>query len=184
MPKLRYQSPDRLPGATEFSKDAELRGSLNAARLLKSQPWVWDDLRADCELEVKYARKRMKGHWELAAVAFVTSGHVDVEPWYDETTDELWRECGFRGKPSYKTVHRRLRELEKVCDKFLDAAALVIRRCREHDSRVMAHTHYDWTEDETHAGLIHDCQPGEGCTYQQKTGRRPRAPKRLRRTAT
>jgi hypothetical protein len=170
VPKLRYQPPDRLPGATAFSEDPELRGSLSAVQLVKEQTWIWDDLRAACELEVKYARKRLKGHWELAAVAFVTSGHVDIEPWWANTTEEIWQECGFQHKPSFQTTHRRLRELGKVCDEFLKAAALVIQRCREHDARVMAHVHFDWTEDETHAALIHDCQPGDGCAYSQQTG--------------
>lgn len=141
-----------------------MRGSLNAVRLVKSQPWVWDGLREACELEVRYARKRDPGCWELVAVAFVTSGQVDVRPWYDETTEELWRECEFDRKPSRQTVDRRLRELgEKAGDEFLNAAGRVIQRCREHDGRVMAHVHVDSTEDETHAALQHDCQPGENC---------------------
>jgi hypothetical protein len=171
MPKLRFQPPDRLPGATEFSKHDELRGSLNTVRLVKSQRWVWDGLREACNLESNYARKRELGHWELAAVAFVASKHVDIQPWWDETTDELWRECGFDGKPTYIRVWRRLRELETVCENFLLAASRVIKHCREHDERVMAHVHFDFTEDETHASLIHDCQPGEACAYRTRMGR-------------
>ncbi len=164
MPRLRYQPPDRLLGATDFSKDDTLRGSLNAVKLVKSQPWAWDGLREACAaLESGYARKREPGNWELAAVAFVASKQIDIQPWWDETTDELWRECGFEGKPPYMRVWRRLRELEEVCDEFLSAAALVIQRCRKHDPRVMAHVHFDFTEDETHAALQHDCQPGEPC---------------------
>ncbi len=172
MPCLRYQPPDRLPGATEFSKEAALRGSLNTVKLLKSQRWVWDELREVCAgLEVKYARRREPGHWELAAVAYIASRQVDIQGFYDESTDELWRECGFESKPPYMRVWRRLRELEKVCDEFLSAAGKVIRRCREHDSRVMAHVHFDFTEDETHAALIHDCQPGEECAYRERMAR-------------
>ncbi len=174
MPRLRYQTPDRLPGATNFSKHDELRGALNTVRLLKSQRWAWDELRATCAgLESDYARRREPGHWELAAVAFVASGHVDIQRWFDETTDELWRECGFTAKPPYMRVWRRLRELESVCEAFLAAAAKVIKRCREHDERVMAHVHFDSTEDETHAALIHDCQEDdeEGCAFHDATGR-------------
>jgi len=180
MPRTRYQNPDRLLGATEFSKHDELRGSLNAVKLLKSQRWVWDELRAVCaQLESNYARKRDVGHWELVAVAFVASRHVDIQPFWDETTDELWRECGFESKPTYMTTWRRLRELETICEEFLKAAAVIIRRCRKHDSRVMAHVHFDFTEDETHASLIHDCQPDESCAYRSKkarSGRRRAAP--------
>jgi hypothetical protein len=179
MPKRRYQPPDRLPGATEFSKDPTLCGSLNLVRLVKSQRWAWDDLREACAgLEVNYARKREPGHWELIAVAFVVSGHVDVKPWYYETSDELWRECGFTRRPPYKRTWERLRELEKVADKFLEAAARVIQRCRMHDERVLAHVHFDSTEDETHAALVHDCQPGDPCKRRfattRKGGRRTR----------
>jgi hypothetical protein len=180
MPRLRFQPPDRLPGATEFSKDDALRGSLNTVQLLKRHRWAWDELREACAgLESSYARHRQPGHWELAAVAFVASKHVDIQPWWDESTDELWRECGFEGKPPYMRVWRRLRELEAVCEAFLDAAGKVIRQCRQHDSRVMAHVHFDFTEDETHAALIHDCQPGEECAYREATtrsGRRRAAP--------
>lgn len=163
MPHHRFQPPERLPGAADFSADENLRGSLNAVRLVKSQPWVWEGLSEACELEVSYARKREPGHWELVAVAYVTSGHVDVQPWWDSASDELWAECGFESRPSYSTTWRRLAELEEVCDDFLKAAALVIQRCRAHDSRVFAHAHMDWTEDETHSRLIHDCQPGDDC---------------------
>jgi len=161
MPKDRYQSPDRLPGATDFSKSPDLCGSMNIVRLLKSQRWAWDELREACELEMNWARTREPGHWELVAVAFVVSGHVDIKPWWANTTDELWRECGFARRPSFATVHRRLRELESVGDAFLDAASRIIQRCRMHDSRVMAHVHFDWTEDETHAALVHDCGPND-----------------------
>lgn len=165
MPKTRYQPPDRLPGATDFSKHPELCGSLNVVRLLKSQPWAWNELRDACAaLASGHARKREPGHWELAAVAFVVSGHVDIKPWWANTTDELWRECGFACRPSAATVHRRLRELgERAGDEFLNAAALVIQRCRAHDPRVMAYVHFDWTEDETHAALAHDCGSSDPC---------------------
>ncbi|MCA1702159.1 MAG: hypothetical protein LC808_02360 [Actinobacteria bacterium] len=68
-------------------------------RLLKSQPWVWDDLREACDLDKRWGRERIPGHWELAAVAFVMSGLVDIQPWLGSTTDDLWRECGFERKP-------------------------------------------------------------------------------------
>jgi hypothetical protein len=168
MPRLRYQPPERLLGAADFSKDEKLRGSLNAVRLVKSQKWVWDGLREACELEVNYARKREKGCWELAVVAFVASRHVDIQPFWDESTDELWQECGFNARPPYMRVWRRLRELETVCGEFLSAASLVIKRCKMHDSRVMAHVHVDFSEAETHARLIHDCQADEACSYKKK----------------
>jgi hypothetical protein len=168
MPKTRYQPPERLLGATDYSKRADLRGSLNTVRLVKQQAWASDALRVACNLEVNHGRKREPGRWELAAVAFVASRQVDLQPWWDESTDELWRECGFDAKPPYNRVWERLRELGENCDEaFLDAAALVIQRCRAHDPRVLAHVHVDFTEDETHAALVHDCQPGEECRREE-----------------
>jgi hypothetical protein len=169
MPRHRYQPPDRMLRAADFSTDDQLRGSLNTVKLVKSQPWAWDQLREACELEVKHARKREPGHWELAAIAFVASRQVDIQPFWDESSEELWIECGFVEKPPYLRVWRRLRELETVCEEFLKAAAQIIQRCKTHDPRVMAHVHFDYTEDETHAALVHDCQKGEACKYAKAT---------------
>src|ERR1700677_848040 len=169
MPRVRFQSPERLLGAAHFSDDPTLRGSLNAVKLVKSQKWVWDSLREACALEKHYARQREPGHWELVAIAFVASRHVDIQPFWDEASLALWEACGFQGKPSYITTWRRLRELEQIADEFLSAAAVVIQRCKMHDSRVMAHVHVDWTEDETHAALVHDCQPDDPCAYTKAT---------------
>jgi hypothetical protein len=163
MPKLRYQPPERLQGATDYSKHDELRGSLNTVRLVKSQSWASDGLREACNLEVNHGRKREPGRWELAAVAFVASRQADLQPWWDESASELWLECGFAEKPPYNRVWERMRELENVGDAFLDSSGVVIRRCCAHDPRIFAHAHVDSTEDETHAALVHDCQPGESC---------------------
>jgi hypothetical protein len=170
MPPIRYHDPARLLGAASFPSD--LRGSLNAVKLVKSQEWVWKSLREACELEKKHARHRYPGHWELAAVGFVASRQVNIRPWWEETSAELWTEVGFKKKPTYPTTWRRLRELESVCEEFLNAAALVIKRCKMHDSRVMSHVHFDFTEDSTSAALVHDCQKDEKCS-RPKTGDGP-----------
>jgi hypothetical protein len=187
LPPVRFQPPDRLIGATAFSQDETVQGTLNLVRLLKSQRWVWDDLRAACALDADEGRPREPGHWELAAVAFVASGHVDIQPWLADTTDDLWRECGFSGKPTYKRAWRRLRELENICGAFLDATGAVVQRCRRHDKRVGAHVHTDSTEDETHAALVHDCEPGKcprrGTGHKAGKGRAGRA-KRPQRQST
>jgi len=148
-------------GATAFSGDDALRGSLASVRLVKSQPWVWDDLREACDIDKQWGRGRNPGHWELVAVAFTMSGLIDIQPWWRQTTDDLWRECGFDSKPGYRTVWRRLRELESRVDAFLDALATVVQHAKRHDDRVGAHVHFDGTEDETHAALVHDCPRGE-----------------------
>ena len=170
MPRTRYQPPERILGAADYSKHDELRGSLNTVKLAKEEAaWASDGLRDVCNLEVNHGRKRESGRWELAMVAFVASRHVDLQPWWDESTDELWRKCGFEeGKPPYNRVWERLRELGEECSEaFLDATSLVIQHCIAHDPRIMAHVHVDSTEDETHAALVHDCQPGESCKREE-----------------
>jgi hypothetical protein len=169
MPRTRFQPPDRLLGATAFTRDDGVGGGLGLVRLLKANRWLWRDLRTACDLDHRYGRRREPGHWELVAVAFVVSGQVDIQPWHTETTDELWQACGFEDKPSYRTTWRRLRELADVADAFLVSVGVLIRRARVQDPRVMAHVHFDNTEDETHAALVHDCVRGE-CP-RERTGR-------------
>jgi hypothetical protein len=160
MPPTRFQPPDRMPGSTAFARDDAVRGSLRMVQLVKANRWLWNGLREVCDLDHRHGRRRQRGHWELVAVAFVVSDYVDIQPWHDDSTEELWRACGFDGKPHYRTAWRRLRELAEVADEFLLAAGKLIRRARSQDPRVMAHVHFDNTEDETHAALVHDCAPG------------------------
>jgi hypothetical protein len=134
---------------------------MTMVRLLKRNRWLWRELRKACDLDKRYGRRRERGNWELIAVAFVVSDYVDIQPWHDDSTDSLWQACGFVCKPSYRTTWRRLRELAAVADEFLAAAGKLIRRARSQDPRVMAHVHFDNTEDETHAALVHDCTPDE-----------------------
>jgi hypothetical protein len=158
-------------GATAFSEDPSVRGAMNVIRLVKANGWVWNELREACDLDPRHGRRRQPGHWELVTIAFVVSDYIDVQPFYDETTEDLWVACGFTTKPSYHTTHRRLRELEGVADAFLNATGALIRRARSQDPRVMAHVHFDNTEDETHAALVHDCDP-DACPH-ERTARRP-----------
>jgi len=144
-------------GATAFSKDDAVRGSMNVVRLLKANRWLWRELRDACDLEKLGGAPRERGNWELVAVAFVVSDYIDLQPWHDDSTPDLWRACGFEDRPSYRTTWRRLRELESVADAFLTSVGVLVRRAKQQDPRVMAHVHFDNTEDETHAALIHDC---------------------------
>ncbi len=177
MGRARFATPDALPGATSFSQDDSLIGSENLVRLVKPQPRVWNQLRRECNLERNWGRRREGGDWELAAIAFVASGYVDIQPWLASSSSSLWRLCGFNAKPPYKRVWRRLREIEEVHEAFQRAAGKLIQLARQHDSRVGAHLHIDSTEDETHAGLIHDCAPGScprGRRRRHGRGLRPR----------
>lgn len=170
MPRPRFQPADQLPGATAFSGDDSVQGSLAMVELLKTQRWLWDPLRQACDLSVNWGRPREPGHWELAMVAFTVSGKVDIQPWLADTTAELWRACGFRGRPAYHHAWRRLRELEQCEEAIIDAIAALVQRARRFDARVGAHVHVDGTEDETHAALVHDCHPSSGCPYLRQPG--------------
>ncbi len=138
---------------------------------MKQQAWLWNDLRNRCDLSANWGRPREPGHWELVALAFVSSGHVDLQPWWDSTTPELWRECGFADKPPYNRVWRRVRELERCEDALIDAIAALVQKARQFEPRVGAHVHIDGTEDETHAALIHDCPRGNSCPRRNGPGR-------------
>lgn len=174
LPRLRFQPPDQLPQATAFSCDETVRGSLNVVELLKSQAWLYENLSAACNLGQNWGRPCENGDWLLAMVAFVVSGQVDIMPWHDQSTPDLRRACRFSGKPPCSRVYRRLRELECCEEALLDGIGQLVRRARAHDSRVGAHVHIDGTEDETHAALIHDCQPGENCPYRERRHRAAR----------
>ncbi len=128
MPPLRFQPPDRLMGATAYARDDAVRGAMNVIRLVKANRWLWRDLRQACDLDARYGRRRKRGNWELVAVAFVVSDYIDIQPWHDDSTDELWQACGFARKPSYRTAWRRLRELGEVAEAFLEATGTLMRR--------------------------------------------------------
>ena len=173
----RIHLPECQPHATRFSQDRDLSGTLNIVRALKQQRWVWRPLSASLSLNVNWGRPRKPGKWELVAVAFVASQAVDLQPWHDDSSDELWRECGFNTKPNYRRVWRRLRELEDHPEPWIDAVTRLIQQARRHDSRVCAHLHFDSTEDETHASPVHDCAEGDACAVRHlpvgARGRRP-----------
>jgi hypothetical protein len=149
MSARRYESPDQLLGATAFAKHRHLNGSLNLVRLLKGQGWLDRPLADGCKVPHSWGRRRKPGRWELAMVAFTASRQVAIQPWYDETTDALWQECGFPSKPPYERVWQRLRELEDNPEPWIEAIGRLIQRARRHDPRVAAHVHVDSTEDET-----------------------------------
>lgn len=171
MPRLRFQPPDQLPEATAFSRDETVRGPLNVVELLKTQRWLYEELSAACDLSQNWGRPCEGGDWLLSMVAFVVSGQVDIQPWHDQTTPDLWRACGFTSKPPYSRVHRRLREMERCEQALLDGIGKLVQRARAHDPRVGAHVHIDDTEDETHAALIHDCRRDERCPYRERRRR-------------
>jgi hypothetical protein len=103
---------------------------------------------------------------------------VDIEPWWTETAEELWRECGFPARPSYGRTYQRFVELEDCIPDFLDVVAAIVKHARRHEPMVGLHVHVDGTEAETHAALVHDCRPGEGCNRPNRRRAGPQRPPR------
>lgn len=168
----KFSNPLHLPGATEFSADREILSPLWAVRKLKQTPWLFNDLEASTSLDKGWGRRKDPGHWALAYLAFVVSDcKAAVEKWWADSSDELWRECGFKRRPSYQTTYERFVELESVADEFSAVAGKLIRHCRKQEPLIGAHVHVDSTEAETHAALVHDCEPQDGCM--QAGGRKP-----------
>src|SRR5689334_21566704 len=109
MRKDRHTKPIAQPGATAFSDDRAERNQRWVIRKLKEHPQFLRDLEAAAEsLAVNYARRREPGSWALAYLAFVAFGKLpDIEPWWEETGDELWQEAGFDARPPYERVWTR-----------------------------------------------------------------------------
>jgi hypothetical protein len=163
---MRIDTPVHLPGATEFSADRELMTPLWVIETMKQTAWLWKELDEATTLDKNWGRRRDEGSWTLAYLSFVVSGYVDIEPWWASTAGELWRACGFTSRPAYQTTYERFVELEGVSEEFFAAATKLIQHARSHEPRVGNHIHVDGTEAETHAALVHDCQPGEDCSYE------------------
>jgi hypothetical protein len=180
MRKDRHSLPVSQPGATEFSDDRETMNQSWVITALKAQPQFLRRLEREAQsLAVNYARKREPGSWALAYLAFVSSGDPDIEPWWRDTHAELWRAAGFTGRPPYERVWTRFTELEQCAEAFQDAAGRMMRHAREQDDRVGKDVHVDSTAAETHARLVHDCRPGDGCPgYGKKGARGTGEPKR------
>jgi hypothetical protein len=187
VPSVRIQKPASLPGATEFSADRDILGPSWYVKTLKQTRWLYDELEAATKLDKNWGRRKDPGSWALAYLAFVVSNCADVEPWWKNGGDAIWRECGFAARPPYPTVYERFVELESVSDEFFAIASKLIQHCKRHEPLIGAHVHIDGTEAETHAALVHDCQPGEGCLWHsgQGQGKKPtRTAERPKRIST
>jgi len=186
MATKRISPPAHLPGATEFSADRELLSPLWLIQMMKQTQWLFAELDEATKLDKNWGRRKEPGSWALVFLAFVVSGQPDIEPWWTQTTPDLWQAAGFAARPSYQTTYERFVELESVSDKFLETAARLIQHAMKHEPRIGNHVHVDGTEAETHAALVHDCQSGEGCKWGgANAGQKPaRTAERPRRVST
>lgn len=144
-----------------------------AVRSLKSQPQWLRPLLEQTSLDRDWGRPRHEGSWALAYMAFVVSGRADIEPWWASSADEIWTECGFSLRPCYQTTWNRFTELEMVWEAFESTAGLLIAHARaQTNGAVGRDLHFDATEAETNARLVHDCNPGDRCRRRAKFGQR------------
>lgn len=160
----RHDLPVAWPGAARFSDDAAELNDVSVVRMAKRCPLL-DELRRETDFTVSNGRDRMPGEAALAFLAFVLSGHVDIQPWWRGTAAELWWECGFGERPRYELIRERFLELEALgVELFFDAGAKLIRHAIKQSAGLVAFDLYvDCTEAESHVRLHHDCQDGEGC---------------------
>jgi hypothetical protein len=166
----RFTSPDHLVGATDFSSDDLVNDPIWLVKALKATAWAYDPLRdAIAALEANWARRREPGEWGLAYLGFTVSRHPDIQPWLNQSSDAFWLACGFAAKPPYSRVYAHFTELEQLAEEFEACTARMIQHARRHEPRVGAHLHFDSTEAETNAALVHVCCPGK----KGDIGRRP-----------
>src|SRR5688572_15245448 len=124
----RISPPERLPGATQFSGDPAINDPIWLIRSVRQTQWAYGPLQdAVAALEQDWGRGREAGEWALPYLAFVVSRRIDIQPWHAETSDALWREAGFSGKPPYSRVYARFIELEELADEFTACAGRLIK---------------------------------------------------------
>jgi hypothetical protein len=155
--------PEELLGATDF-RDDKLRDASWLIELVKQTGYVLELLEAaQASLDKGWGRRRDPGLWPLMLLAFSMSDSVDLRPWHDATTPELWRTAGFLGKPPYGTVYDRFVEMEQIWQQIEAAAGRLIQQGKRHDPRVGQDLHIDSTEAETNAAVVHDYANCDAC---------------------
>ncbi len=176
----RSQLPASLPGATSFSDDRAELDPVAVIRLLKQQKRLCDRLVQVTTIRAQgVGRQRGQGSWALAYIAFVASRkYADIEPWWTvaAANPQLWRECGFKGgRPPYSTVYERFTELEQFAWEFQTTVGELVQQARRASGGLVGRdVHVDSCEEETHARLVHDCQPGEQCRREAELLKRKR----------
>ncbi len=186
----RFPPPERLLGAGDFSGERRLFDPTWLYRTLVDLPRVGglDDVwpllvNATFELESGAGRTRDRGNYILAYLCFTDSGYVDIEPWWARARhDPIWSLAGFDEPPSYWKVYRHFPELWRMHEAIREATGMLVRHAHAHLSAIGRYVLQDGTEAETHAAIIHACQPGSGCPWLEEDARSPG--RRPRRTQT
>lgn len=157
--------PQELARANEFTDDREMCDPLWVVRSLQQHPEVWRELDAAANVGSHLGRRRIEGSWPAIMLAFVASGHVDIEPFCNQYANSpIWQAAGFspgadgRAIPcSVQTAWDRMTELEPFAEDFIKAANTLIRRAVAHEPRIKEAVVVDATGFETHARLEHCC---------------------------
>jgi hypothetical protein len=159
------------------SDDPRLLDPLWVVQTLKAtKPKLYADLLAATAPPYRGGDRRMPGDWAPGYLAFVLSGHVDVQPFYaTHLCSPIWRLAGFEydgdggpdvpGFPSYETVRLRFAELEapRYVNAFLIAAQELIQLAVKADPRVGRHVQADGTGYHAHSLIEHACPPNSRC---------------------
>jgi len=169
VPKQRIHFPETLPGAAKFSGDASLNEPIELVRLFKdSKATSMPLIEAGDALASAHGRPRMRGSWMLAAVGFIASRQLDIQPFHDRASAEFWWECGFECSPSYSTTHARLTELEQLIPEIEEAIGRMVQQYMELEPRIGRHVFVDGTEAETHSRFHHDCKDDDNCAWRRE----------------
>jgi hypothetical protein len=169
----RFPAPGEMKGATAFSQDRDVRSSDWLFGAIKRTSFLGENFLAATRVSKGRGPRRKAGDWSLMFLDFVVSDSVDIQPWWDDTNDMLWRSAGFESKPAYHTCYERFVELGQVAQAFENAAAAVIQNARRYEPRIGMYLHVDSTEAETHAALVHDCAADDpNCRVWRERGER------------
>jgi hypothetical protein len=197
----------RLPKAGHFTRDADLCDTIRILGFVKAQPQVrrlieegfgvhYDPLNPDDDPALHeplnpdddpsehiypwLGRRRVKGSWPLAFLAYVIGARTSIQAWaHTHGSDkQLWELCEFREPPSYPTIHRRFAEMEACVarvasdgtplpDGFERAKRWIVREARRHEPQIGRALHIDGTGVATRAAFTHSCPAHAACGQRQ-----------------
>lgn len=161
----RNEVPFELVDAAAFADNIIEVSPLEIIKMIKSERSIWKPLNEAIGRVGGEFRPRDEGHWELAYFWFITTpGTVTVKPWLKIASKQsrVWRACGFKKVPSYRTVWRGFAELEEYEPEFEKMLQRLVYRARQHEPAIGAWLHVDSTEGQTHGQTRHDESCGCG----------------------
>lgn len=153
----RFPEPAELARATAFSANLEVGNSTWLFEHVRTSALLGEPFLDSMRINGSRGPKRERVEWILLYLDFATSDSVDVQPWYADAEDSLFRAAGCSRRPCLRTVRDRFVELEQLTADLEAAAARLIQNARHFEPRIGMYVHVDSTEAETHAALVHAC---------------------------